>query len=343
MIRRGRGVGGRAARRASRPSGTRRWPLIALSDAGVAPTTTRRSCGPPTGCSAEEVTRARRLGGAPPEARAGRLGVRVRQRQLPGHRRHRRGRAGAAPGRASGSPSASTRRSRRGVRAGLRRDAERATAAGARSTPTTPRALVRELPFCDFGEVIDPPSADVTAHVVEMLAARARATPEAPRRGDRAGCSSAQEPDGSWFGRWGVNHVYGTGAAVPALVAAGRAGRAIGVAPRRRLARAASERGRRLGRGPALLRRPDVDRSRPEHRLADGLGAARAARGRRALGTAIGARRRLAGRHAARRRRAGTSRSTPAPGFPGDFYINYHLYRLVFPIMALGRCLRGTT
>jgi squalene-hopene/tetraprenyl-beta-curcumene cyclase len=27
-------------------------------------------------------------------------------------------------------------------------------------------------------------------------------------------------------------------------------------------------------------------------------------------------------------------------GFPGDFYINYHLYRLVFPVMALGRCLR---
>ena len=28
-------------------------------------------------------------------------------------------------------------------------------------------------------------------------------------------------------------------------------------------------------------------------------------------------------------------------GFPGDFYINYHLYRLTFPVMALGRYLRG--
>ena len=35
------------------------------------------------------------------------------------------------------------------------------------------------------------------------------------------GCPAEQEPDGSWFGRWGVNYVYGTGAAVPALVAAG--------------------------------------------------------------------------------------------------------------------------
>ena len=31
------------------------------------------------------------------------------------------------------------------------------------------RELCRRLPFCDFGEVIDPPSADVTAHMVEML------------------------------------------------------------------------------------------------------------------------------------------------------------------------------
>ncbi|MGC8464227.1 MAG: hypothetical protein ACP5P9_11245, partial [Acidimicrobiales bacterium] len=30
-------------------------------------------------------------------------------------------------------------------------------------------------------------------------------------------------------------------------------------------------------------------------------------------------------------------------GFPGDFYINYHLYRLVFPVMALGRWLRRTS
>ena len=52
------------------------------------------------------------------------------------------------------------------------------------------------------------------------------------------------------------------------------------------------------------------------------------------------ARRRLAGRHAA----ADGSWDEPqytGTGFPGDFYINYHLYRLVFPLMALGRCLRG--
>ena len=82
------------------------------------------------------------------------------------------------------------------------------------------RSFVRDVPFFDFGEVIDPPSADVTAHVIELLAAVDRAGE--PRA--RAGIDwllAAQEADGSWFGRWGVNHVYGTGAAIPALIAAG--------------------------------------------------------------------------------------------------------------------------
>jgi squalene-hopene/tetraprenyl-beta-curcumene cyclase len=78
------------------------------------------------------------------------------------------------------------------------------------------RAVVRDLPFCDFGEVIDPSSADVTAHAIEMLAALGR-----PNRCGVEWLIGAQEDDGSWFGRWGVNHLYGTGAAVPALITAG--------------------------------------------------------------------------------------------------------------------------
>jgi len=77
------------------------------------------------------------------------------------------------------------------------------------------------LPFCDFGEVIDPPSADVTAHVVEMLGALGvnRAHP-ALLAGLRY-LEARQETEGSWFGRWGVNHIYGVGAVLPALAAAG--------------------------------------------------------------------------------------------------------------------------
>ena len=81
------------------------------------------------------------------------------------------------------------------------------------------RALCRELPFCDFGELIDPPSADVTAHVIEMLSILGQSG-RATERGI-LWLFDAQEADGSWFGRWGSNHLYGTGAVVPALVAAG--------------------------------------------------------------------------------------------------------------------------
>ena len=78
-------------------------------------------------------------------------------------------------------------------------------------------ALVTMIPFCDFGEVLDPPSADVTAHVIEALSYQGRdlSDPLIARAVDYL--RAEQEEDGSWFGRWGVNHVYGTGAVLPAL------------------------------------------------------------------------------------------------------------------------------
>ncbi len=82
------------------------------------------------------------------------------------------------------------------------------------------REIAYKLPFCDFGAVIDPPSADVTAHVVEALAAEGLADTTACRRGVDW-LLREQEKDGSWFGRWGCNYVYGIGAVVPALIAAG--------------------------------------------------------------------------------------------------------------------------
>jgi squalene-hopene/tetraprenyl-beta-curcumene cyclase len=77
------------------------------------------------------------------------------------------------------------------------------------------------IPFADFGEMIDPPSADVTAHVIELLGVLGvdRDLP-AVQRGV-AYLYDQQESDGSWFGRWGVNHIYGTGAVLPALAAIG--------------------------------------------------------------------------------------------------------------------------
>ena len=81
--------------------------------------------------------------------------------------------------------------------------------------------LLADVPFSDFGEAVDPPSVDVTAHVLEAFGTLGRdASDPAVRRGLAYICSE-QEVTGSWFGRWGVNHIYGTAAVLTALHAIG--------------------------------------------------------------------------------------------------------------------------
>jgi len=83
------------------------------------------------------------------------------------------------------------------------------------------KQLLTKIPFCDFGEALDPPSVDVTAHVIEAFGKLgiSREHPAIVRALDYL--RREQEPDGAWFGRWGVNYVYGTGAVLPALAAIG--------------------------------------------------------------------------------------------------------------------------
>ncbi|TDD34771.1 squalene--hopene cyclase [Actinomadura sp. KC06] len=201
------------------------------------------------------------------------------------------------------------------------------------------RTLCRRLPFCDFGEVIDPPSADVTAHVVEAMAHREMADSLLVKRAV-GWLLKAQEPDGSWFGRWGANHVYGTGSVVPALIAAG-------VRPEKPVIRDAVawlERHQRDDGGWGEDLRSYRDRSWAGH------GASTASQTAWALLALLAAGER--GESVERGVRWLVERQRPdgtwdedhftGTGFPGDFYINYHLYRLVFPLSALGRYLKGS-
>ena len=118
--------------------------------------------------------------------------------------------------------------------------------------------------------MLDPSSEDITARALETLD---RCGSAGPTRGPaRSRSSSAkQERDGTWYGRWGVNYIYGTwlalGAARAAKTSKPRYQRAGGVAA------LGPERGRRLGRAAALLRRPVEEGPGPEHGVADRVGA----------------------------------------------------------------------
>jgi squalene-hopene/tetraprenyl-beta-curcumene cyclase len=199
--------------------------------------------------------------------------------------------------------------------------------------------LPLRLPFCDFGAVTDPPSADVTAHVVEMLAAAGMERSQPARRGIDWLLRN-QEADGSWFGRWGANHVYGTGAVLPALAAAG-------IGPDHGAVRQAV-------RWLVEHQNPDggwgEDLRSYREREWRGRGASTASQTAWALLALLAAGERdsvAAARGAlwlARTQLEDGSWDEPwftGTGFPGDFYINYHLYRQVFPVMALGRFAGG--
>ncbi|MDZ8108337.1 MAG: squalene--hopene cyclase [Nostoc sp. DedQUE12a] len=77
---------------------------------------------------------------------------------------------------------------------------------------------LNSIPYGDLKAMIDPNTADVTARVVEMLGACGLSIE--PRNLERAMTYllNEQETEGCWFGRWGVNYIYGTSGVLSALV-----------------------------------------------------------------------------------------------------------------------------
>jgi squalene-hopene/tetraprenyl-beta-curcumene cyclase len=199
--------------------------------------------------------------------------------------------------------------------------------------------LANQIPFCDFGEVIDYPTEDVTAHIVEALGLLGDSGSRAMRRAVDY-LRGEQQRDGSWWGRWGVNYIYGTGAALPALRAAGED--------------MASPYVRRAVRWLTQKQNEDggwgeTCESYADPRLA-GEGPSTASQTAWALLALLAADRggdAVAERAAERgvaylveRQEEDGQWEEPhftGTGFPGDFYIKYHLYRNYWPLTALGR------
>lgn len=66
------------------------------------------------------------------------------------------------------------------------------------------------VPFADHNAMIDPSTPDITARVLESLAITGMSLDDPPIQKAIQYLRRTQESDGSWFGRWGVNHIYGT-------------------------------------------------------------------------------------------------------------------------------------
>ena len=199
------------------------------------------------------------------------------------------------------------------------------------------RQLVYRLPFADFGALLDPPSEDVTAHALEMLVATGHGLDDSDVAGALAKLRAWQRADGSWFGRWGVNHVYGTWCVVAALAAANAGDDMVA----RAVAWLEARQNPDGGWGETCLSYEDVSFAGVGESTPSQTAWATMALQLGGHGDCTAARRGLA--HLLRTQSQGTWAQDlfTGTGFPGDFYIDYHVYRHVFPVLALGQAVHG--
>jgi squalene-hopene/tetraprenyl-beta-curcumene cyclase len=231
--------------------------------------------------------------------------------------------AGATPGVADEAVGRATRwvlgmRSRGGAWAAFDRD--------------NTRELVYKLPFADFGALLDPPTEDVTAHVLEMLAGLGRGPSDPHVAEGLAYLSRTQRSGGSWFGRWGVNHVYGTWCVLSALAAL-RTGRDMALRAVEWLLSVQNADG---GWGETC--HSYVDESFAGRGTSSPSQTAWAVLSLQCCGLCEHPASRAGLAFLRERQTAEGTWDEPAhtgTGFPRDFYINYHLYRHVFPTLAL--------
>ena len=192
-----------------------------------------------------------------------------------------------------------------------------------------------KIPFCDFGKVTDEPSADVSGHALETLGHEA-GYDDAVAQG-LSYLLAEQEADGSWFGRWGVNHLYGTGAALPALEACGIPH--DHPAMRRAVSWLDSVQQEGGGFGEDIRSYADPDwRGRAAFATPSQTGWALLAYV--AAGNAENENARRAADYLCAAQRSDGDWDEDhftGTGFPLDFMIRYHLYRISFPLLALGR------
>jgi len=198
------------------------------------------------------------------------------------------------------------------------------------------RELFTRVPFADHNAMIDPPTADITARTLEMYGRLGvgRQHPTLERAINYVW--SDQQPDNAWYGRWGVNYIYGTWQVLVGLTAIG----VPGSDPR---LQAGANWLRRMQQSSGGWGETPLSYDRPELR---GTGTptpsqtAWALMGLMAVGDIDSEAVQRGIQYLVSTQREDGTWDEPeftGTGFPRVFYLRYHLYRHYWPLMALGR------
>ena len=202
------------------------------------------------------------------------------------------------------------------------------------------RQIWNRIPFADHKSMLDPPTSDLTGRVLEFLGGLGYGLDFEPVRKAVAFLESEQEEDGSWYGRWGVNYLYGTWCVLCGLREVGYDMDSARI--RRAVAWLQSCQKEDGGWGepcesyddPANKTKGRSTASQTSWALMGLVAAGEAAS--QAAGRGVGYLLRTQ-----REKGSWDEKEFTGTGFPSFFYLRYHMYRDYFPLMALARYARA--
>jgi squalene-hopene/tetraprenyl-beta-curcumene cyclase len=195
--------------------------------------------------------------------------------------------------------------------------------------------FLNHIPFADHNAMLDPSTADVTARALECLGQMDWPVSHPVVARARAYLRHEQEKDGSWFGRWGVNYIYGTSGVLRALATFG-----LGTSPE---CRRGGEWLRSVQNEDGSFGESVLSYYSSEFRGKGKSTASQTAWGLIGLLATVGPDDRATERAVdwlvSRQNEDGTwtEDEFTGTGFPQVFYLKYHLYRNSFPLYALAR------
>lgn len=198
------------------------------------------------------------------------------------------------------------------------------------------REFLCHVPFADHNAMIDPSTPDLAGRVLEMLALRGRRVGDAAVDRAVAYIRKHQEADGSWFGRWGVNYIYGTWQVLVGLTAVGVPHDDPAIAAGAKWLLQYQQENGGWGESPASYDTPALHGVGPHtaSQTAWALLGLMAAGKTRHPAVARGIDYLL---HTQQADGSWAETEYTGTGFPCVFYLRYHYYPIYFPLLALAQ------